>query len=64
MHNANVAVVDVTEKNIDKAKSASEREAGGNKYTAELKTLSLEAHQPPTPPTSTMSRDLQLWRQD
>jgi hypothetical protein len=50
MHNANVAVVDVIEKNMDKAKSAAEREAGGKKYTAALKTLSLETHELPTPP--------------
>ena len=58
MHNANVAVVDVIEKNMDKAKSAAEREAGGKKYTAALETLSLETHELPTPPppTPTMSR--------
>lgn len=54
MRNAKEALVD----DIDKAKSAIEREAAGrNKYTAELKELSLEAHQVPIPsPTPTMSR--------
>ena len=54
MRNAKAALVDV----IDKAKSAKEREAaGGNKYTAELKELSVEAHQVPIPSqTPTMSR--------
>ena len=53
MHNANVAVVGV----IDKAKSAEERTARGNRYNAELQTLSLETHPVPIPSlTPTMSR--------